>query len=631
MKQQILPRITFFLFLTLFIGIGSCKKGQKEPLIENTVTLDKSAVLPGDVITISTNFSLSFTSKALNVGNKQTILVATEDKKAMFIMPVLASGNYTIDFSSLGVSGTTSITVSAYQPITNPQTVFNNFKTEATDALQVVAALKNDPIAPLSTGDYTFMVDLTNQLNTIYATLTADEKLQAAYTLQKLSFSKSDMSTLDNSRDFYAVASAQPGHQIQSEPKSTQATDYADPGESLVRTGKKFVTSMSFTAASVGIGVIALEVPEPTGLSKFIAIAAGVTAGYHLSQSLTLVGRICTQLGIPTTINDPIFRSTNNTVNVNSSGVSTHAASNLILYNNAPVSLEVTSKFRTLTKSDASNTNELIKSIFQSEAQLASMYNALQSGFNKIKSWFSGKAPVLPGYVSKLQTSSQEKNFYLPANSLTVGNVSDATVNIATSVKDANVLLTASSSIGTTEKPVSFELTYKNASLGTLVKTTVNATYDPRITILGKWYLKSSIFIQNNGGGNNVIEKCDNLIPVKSWNFNSNGTVSLFDGYDFMDTWAFIGSNYGYTKASLGLFQGTKSYVLSADKQYVTIPWSPYPGPYSSGNLPSQNRIEIVTLTSTKLELRFPQYNSSAHNFGTVWSELITLTFSREP
>jgi hypothetical protein len=655
MKFQTLSNAPFLLFFLVVLGIASCKKGQKEPIIEKTVSLDKSAVFPGDLVTVSTSFSLPSASSMLTIGNKQVTLVATEDKKAVFTVPVLTSGNYTINFSALDVNTSPNLTVNAYEPITNPQAVFDQFKDKTEVAMTEMVVLKNDPIAPLSAEDYAFMVDLNTQLNAIYSTLNTEEKLLAAYSMQKLSFEQIDLASLDNSSDLYALsstaASFQPRQAIaqvanarivssQSVNATADAAADADPGESLVRTGKKFVTSMSFTVSAIGIGILALEAPEPTGLTKFIAIAAGITAGYQLSQALTLVGRICSQFGVPSTINDPVFRPAT-TMSLNSKSTQSFAASSaaagLTLYNNAPVNLEVTSKFRTLTTADAGSSNDLIKSIFQSEQQLATMYNKLQSAFNKVKSWFSGKSPALPGYVSKMKATSSEKDFYLPASTLSISNVSDAAVSVTATPKDGQLVVTASSSIGTAEKPLTFDLTYKNATLGTSVKKTINTTYDPRVGIVGIWYLKKALYVKNAGSGDLRIERGDNLVPVKSWNFSSNGKVSLFDGNRFMDDWVITlpqdDWNNGASLLRDGLmrFHGTLSYVLSADKKYVTIPWSSDPTIPGFPELPSQNQMEILTLTSTKLELRVPYYNSSTYNNHTQWSELITLTFSREP
>ncbi len=637
MKRYTSARTLLLLFFALLLNFASCKKGQKEPVVENTVTLDKSAVLPGDVVTVSTNFSISATASTITIGTKQTSLVRTEDKKAMFVVPVLASGQYTLDFSSLGAK-TVSLTISAYQPITNPQAVFDQFRSDATAAMAVMESLKNDPVSPLPESEYTFMADLNTQLNAIYTTLSVEDKLQAAYTLQRLSFVKVDMTTLDDTKGFFSLAAAQTGYKTLAGPKSTNDADYADPAESLVKTGKKFIGSMSFTVASVGIGVLALQAPEPSGLSKLIAVAAGMTAGYHLSQSLALIDRIFNLIGMPSAINDPVFTSTNSsTIGVNSKSVqslvSTTAASGLTLYNNNPVNLSVTSKFRTLSKADASSANDFVKSVFQGEQQMASMYNALQSGFNKVKSWFSGKAPVLSGYTSKLKTTSAEKDYYLPAGALTVNNVSDASVTLTAVPKDNKLVLTATSSTGTAEKPVAFDLTYTNATLGTTVKKTISATYDPRVTLLGTWYLKQSVFTNRYGGGNIVMESGQNFTPVGSWTFNSNGTVSLFESSPQNWGWKFTSAtNSGgtFTLATLGFFIGSKAYTLSNDKQFVTIPWSPFPGPYSTSTLPSQNLIEILTLTSSSLALRFAQHDSGASS-ATQWGEVITVTFSRQP
>lgn len=653
MKFQPLSNAPFLLFFLLVFGMASCKKGQKEPMVEKTVSLDKSAVLPGDLVTVTTSFSLPSVSSVLTIGGKQVTLFTTEDQKAVFTVPVLTSGNYSINFSALGVNTNPNITVNAYEPITNPQTVFDQFKDKTEVAMTEMVALKNDPIAPLSAEDYAFMVDLNTQLNAIYSTLNAEEKLLAAYSLQKLSFEQVDLTSLDNNRDLYAISSAaaksfpqQAIAQVASariastQSVSATADADADPGESLVRTGKKFVTSMSFTVAAVGIGILALEAPEPTGVTKFIAIAAGMTAGYQLSNALTLVGRICSQFGVPSSINDPVFRSPT-TMSVNSKSTQSFAASmataGLTLYNNAQVNLEVTSKFRTLTTADASSSNDLIKSIFQSEQQLATMYNKLQSAFNKVKSWFSGKSPALPGYVSKMKATSSEKDFYLPASTLSISNVSDDAVSVTATPKDGQLVVTASSSIETAEKPLSFDLTYKNATLGTSVKKTISTTYYPRVGIVGIWYLKKALYVKNAGSGDGRIERGDNLVPIKSWNFGSNGKVSLFDGNRFMDDWVITlpqdDWNNGTSLLRDGLmrFHGTLSYVLSADKKYVTIPWSSDPTIPGFPELPSQNQMEILTLTSTKLELRVPYYNSSTYNNHTQWSELITLTFSREP
>ncbi|RYE37982.1 MAG: hypothetical protein EOP48_27825, partial [Sphingobacteriales bacterium] len=185
----------FAIFAILFISITSCKKKSNTPNDERPddtapkreISLDKTAGLPGDIITLKASFVLDKNSWDVTFGEKVTRVIKVNDSTATFSLPYLPSGSYEVNLTQMGIAEKKRMTISNYTPVTDPEKIVGAFESE----------LDNFVIDVDNVGSKEVLTLLQETFDARYALLSADEKKELAYGLQSLS---AEVSKLSNAK-----------------------------------------------------------------------------------------------------------------------------------------------------------------------------------------------------------------------------------------------------------------------------------------------------------------------------------------------------------------------------------------------------------------------------------------------
>ncbi|HUH32880.1 MAG TPA: hypothetical protein VLZ28_02945, partial [Daejeonella sp.] len=85
--------LILFVLTSIMLLTVSCKKEKKDdkeivpPLPANSISLDKTTVTPGDLVTITSEVSLNRDSWEIKAGSKAITLAKVDDKTASFLSP----------------------------------------------------------------------------------------------------------------------------------------------------------------------------------------------------------------------------------------------------------------------------------------------------------------------------------------------------------------------------------------------------------------------------------------------------------------------------------------------------------------------------------------------------------------
>lgn len=479
-----LSRIFNLLLLLILFGAGSCSKGSKNapdtggPSTNNTVTFATAGATPGTQVILETSFPLTASSYKITVGGKAVTLIKLEEKKAGFIMPLVAQGAINVDLASLGLK-TQSYTVGAYTAITQPQQVIDGFINDLNKAVTQLETRMTDTIQTIPAEKVNLVKNLRANFNTLYATMNAEEKQELAYGLQKFRFNFSD--PLVNGR------------------KVDNAAMLRDPGDDIVTLGKVVVTNVTLTVSAISISILGFYAPEPTLLSKVLGLAAGAYAAASFAETLRLTEKLADNIGQQGNFKE--YSSENGRLApVTATDMAKEGFTDMI--NKVPLKFTFQSEFRSLSKQDASRGNDFVNTLFAGIDNLGENYNKLVAAINYAKSWFSDGPPALTPFVSPIRTVPLTAIRSTPSDNITINNVSVTDIQVIfVKNSDNTVTIKAASETVKAVKDFSFDVVYTNAQLGISNKLKVNATFQPLTNewiakLLGTWkinyYLRMS-------------------------------------------------------------------------------------------------------------------------------------------
>ena len=518
-------RFLLLLLPTLLLTVVSCKKEDgpatppattpTTPTAGLTATLDKATVTPGDYVTITTSGDLDATKTAweITVGGQKVTAGKMEARKAVFLVPALAVGALPLDLMALGVKTAPALTMGAYTPITNPEQVLTAYNTQLSAAIVQLDKLSKDPAQAVPAQDVASMRSLQQTFSGLKANLTPAEMLEVAYVLQKLPMTIINFSALPQMRGVAGPAATA-----------------ADPGEDFISIGKAFVTSVTITAAGIGVFALAIKTPEAI-VSKIIATVALTTAILHLDQSLHLITKLVRRFDIIAELN--LLASDG-------------SASALKLVNAKLAACGLTAVARTFTAADG-GTSPFVQSIIDASGKLEQFHNTVIGGFNNVKSWF-GDAKPLAQYVNPIKQVATRGSKVLAASLVKIRNISNSAISLTASPVNSTVNLTATSSTLKVKTPFTFDVAYENATLGVSVTKTINAEFEPEIdstaiytaSALGKYSV-------NNYKGNGPNSKL--FCELKS---SGQATYTIYDdpswnnGHSWTISWSIRKSNGRY-------------------------------------------------------------------------------------
>lgn len=450
------------LYLVTLVIVAACSStDDPAPVTVGTIDLITKNATPGDIVIAKAATKPAITSSSsIKVGELNVQVFAGDSNQVLFIMPVVASGKVTVDYSGIGINKQLEFTVGAYTPITNPVAVANTFTTELDAVATKLEEYVSDPVIKLNPAYIEVLNEHNKAVKENFSKLTAEEQLKMAYMLRSV--------MLDN-KDF-ALDAPNPGHF-----RTSSADDVSD---EMYKLGLSFVKSMIVGTATLGLGSQLATLPSPLLYDK---VAAGALSAVSISffvKAHTEAQRIGGMKGIA----ENILASFSDNREGAISTESTDAAGEIEFNKGKVKTVTLSGDFRTLNQTDYSSSVGFINNTLKYISKLQDSYNSLVSIVNKIKSWFFGIGPELPLYANPVKAQSAKKELPLPASDkIGIKSISDTSIQLKMTPKTAGKfdIVATSTSTSLQDKPFSFDIVYTDKNLGVVQTKKITATYKP--------------------------------------------------------------------------------------------------------------------------------------------------------
>jgi len=251
--------LTLFLFLIVLSGCDLADSlFNPEEKIYLELQKEKEEVLPMELLVLS--LENEFPIKDLypvKIGNERAEASLTSDKKFVVLIPDIAPGFYDIEINLGDFTGKTDIYIRQVPPDINHQVIWETFKSGALETEGYLESISQNTGIVLSSDNKAFLSNLLVELESTYEALSNEEKQLAALFIQSNPYifnSETKSSFNDNQEVLEAFKNYLSENMYQ-----------------LMLSGSTFALS--------------LTAPEPTGVTKFIAIASGI---YLLKKALDL-------------------------------------------------------------------------------------------------------------------------------------------------------------------------------------------------------------------------------------------------------------------------------------------------------------------------------------------------------
>lgn len=489
----------FFINLTIVLTMAltfSCKKKATEnvtPQTEQKTKLDKTEVLPGDVIIITTPTEITKEEWTITLGGKSIKLNKFDANTALLPIAYLPTGSYQINLPDLGIDNTT-IKVLPYTAVTNPQPIINEFGTRIQKGIIDAQSTSNQEAATLITS-------LQQTFDTEYAKLNAAEQKETAFILDRLNKQLDEMDKqVKNTTSYHSATELAPiektitnkATSLNTFPESATVLNTVD-GDVFVKRALKFTIKISGGVILATGASHLLYVPEFS--SKILAIgstALAVTAFVSAFDDMKILyDLIFKHENFKITGENGNLFSTKNNQQVTLANNVTSSSTLNFSKNKPQISLAVQSNYASFSMAFKNQQHSSYQSVFESVEKLQNAYKSIATKVNAIKSLFS-KTPAMPAYAITIPASSKIAENVTPFAKLSVANISDSNIQIALSQDNGKIAFKVTSTL-TTQKDFTFDLVYTDNAINLKNKKTINASYDGEIPKTeGTWDLIAS-------------------------------------------------------------------------------------------------------------------------------------------
>lgn len=450
MKLSILKFQSISLLILIVLFSITCKKEETknvEVTPAASYTLSNNQLLPMQLVTVKSSENISQEKLSGSINNQPLELFKSSDKEWSFICPVLASGTYT-----LSVNGLFSInfTVKTYVPIQNPETTILLLKTEVSELQANIGnstlVNKQDLANNLSY--------LKNGLDEITAKLTNEEKIQLAYFI--------NANGLDNANFSEGLTTYLPDSFL-------GKGSIFDPNDATDMFILKFTSARINGIISVSTAVAFFLAPEPTFISKVLAVAASISAIANIAVLHKLIDEDLSKL-LSKAVDLDAFQK---------------KATEFNFTNGQKLNIGFKATFNNFIETDktAGRFPLLFNGITEVNKKLENFYTA----YLKVKSWFSGTQPTNNKKLLVVSNAVKQKIFYLNPKYLSIKNVSNSNIYVEISSIGTDVFLKATSSTIKVKTNFTVTIKYNQANVNNSIEKTYNATLELGFDLIGTW------------------------------------------------------------------------------------------------------------------------------------------------
>ena len=461
--SRIIKSTSFILFiLTLIVLLPvACKKERKpneepiEPLPKNSISLDKTSVTPGDIVTLTSEVTLNRTSWEIKAGSKVISLVKVDDKTAVLMVPYVPAGVLNLDLGILGESEKKSLTITGYVPVSDPEQVKNEYLSNLDQA-----------IADNSTTEFAnTLTVLKETFKAKYPSLSTSEKQELAFFLQKLDFNLPDTA----GQTFTKYGKIPVNKALIEVPGSIDSDKEYVEGA---------IAYMALSVKAAAVLVLSAEAcAAPTGITQAIGVAGLGYAAYCFDRALAYKRILFFYNARNISLVDLIPVSSGKSINAKAGRETVSENADLQFNNEQERWFNVSSLYQGVSTADESSENAFFRNIVIITNRLTGAYNKAVTAANKIRSWFSSD-PKMFEVESGIPATASEQTRTSPANLIKIENISDANISLAVKAEGQILKITATSSVIKDKRAFTFDLVYNFPAIGISNRKKMTATFN---------------------------------------------------------------------------------------------------------------------------------------------------------
>lgn len=450
--QTIIYPILFLLFL------GACSKEESASQQQDnvSVTLVKNEVEPGEYVEIKCNKKNPATEIKVLLGSIQVTAFAMGESY-VFIMPVLAQGDYTIKIPQINDVGL-NVKVKNYDPITEPQKVIDHYMASRDACFDAIVANKASLTSPTSARTLLVLDQLRQEWDIELQQAAEGDKELLAYLLRKNPVDPSWFTTAtpDFPASYYGKKQSFPG----------------DAGDALVGIAKEYVTAQTICVGSIpfliGSGYALIKAP-----SHFTALLfLGTFTTFIVSREVALYksGKVGSLKGVAENVS-----------------ISTQKKAALELTKNVETTINMTIGLRNLLPTDNTIQDDIAKAftgeslLSKKDEELRELYEQVLKFTQKLKAPYPSYTP----YIGKKVVYTIDVQ--VPGKDIIVLASSDPSITLASSLigEDRKIKVTSPST-----EDISFNLKigYKRALDGKEISNNIYCLFKGSAITIGSQY-----------------------------------------------------------------------------------------------------------------------------------------------
>lgn len=432
----------------------SCNKSGKKdetnppPTATTTLSLNVTEATPGDAVEIKVNKNSLANEVTIAFGSTTLKGYVKGDSSYVFIVPVLSPGAVNVSVPSMAGSNTMSLRIASYTPVSDPQSIINDFIDKRNKCMDSIANPPSINGFQPSQATISLLNQLKEEMDLQLTKLSSSEKELLSYVMQKnkpdpVAFTQDVLAP-----SYYAKLSGMQG----------------DVGDRLVAMAKSYVTVQGVCLSTIPImvasGVALLVAPNPLAAAVFIgAFTTFIISRENAIRRAQEVGRL---KGVAEVITDGDAQK----------------LMTASFTNNQEKFLSMSVSFRNLASTDA-GINADVATAFTSEQSFVSKDKEIESLYGKIKtgSWFTKLSAAYTAYTSVIGKVPQATTTLpIDGNNIVVKGVSDSRISFTTSLSGTSRKVKITS---TATEVINFNLTvaYKRTLDGKEVTKDISCTF----------------------------------------------------------------------------------------------------------------------------------------------------------
>lgn len=457
---------------SLILAVPSCKKGsqpapiekkeeKEEPPIRAEVTLSTTEAVPGRIIECEFN-STALTKDTVHaiLSGQTMILYRTEGNRFSGIVPVLPVGEHALRFHTVESARPMHLGITAYTPITRPETILSETLADLSAAITQLKAL---PIRENEPGS-NYLEQLLSETSDLIAGLSEAEKTELAYLIA------------GNNPLQYLPPS---GEQQPLRAGLLMSRNKKDAGDLLVDEALKLNQSVNLMIGS-GLAAIGSAILLYKARNSYIAVFTGISMGIAIISGLTAVekaehvGRLEGVAGVILKFLNGESPQTQRLL------MNLSAAPRLVLPKDESRFFNITMGYRTISTEDSNHPGAVIRQVIADNNELITLSR-------KIKEAIADVAEYLPSlkaftaFEGALSTTTTLEEQEAPLDRISLSAASDPAIRLSHTTETGMLQITATSETIDAERAFTFDVIYRHEGLDITVRKTIEAVYDGRI------------------------------------------------------------------------------------------------------------------------------------------------------